>query len=86
MPDRECSPVLPLPNDTFDGGIVIASVWMRGDEAPITALLMLLRPQEPHYEIADIEWLDGDWFVYNRIQGVNIVPATETYVAQGGDY
>lgn len=83
---RRTAMTLPYPNDPFDGGIVVASVWMRDEEPPITALLMLLRPQPPYYEIADIEWVDGAWSVYNRIQQPNINPATETFAQQGGDY
>lgn len=88
MPDQPVTaqPDLPLPNDAFDGGIIIASVWQRDEEPPLTATLMILRPQKPHYEIADVEWIHGAWIILQAKREMNINPATETYAQHGGDY
>lgn len=76
--------ILPLPNDEFDDGIVVASVWQNDDIG--TALIMLLRKEPPYYAVCDIEWRDGAWLIVNEEPHVNINPATEAYADHGGDY
>jgi hypothetical protein len=82
------APTIPRPSQPFEGGIVIASVWLRDEEPPLVAVLMLLMPGTPHYRVVDVMWTDGRWVVVEATDTtfVNIVPATEHYVQNGGDY
>lgn len=85
------TPKLPLPNETIDGGIVIASVWGNDmpDEGgiPVWAQLLLLMPESPYYRRIEITWENGDhWNVTLRQSHENIVPATKDYENSGGDY
>jgi hypothetical protein len=77
---------LPLPGETFDGRTVIASTWVRDDEEPILALLMLLNPKPPYYTVASLIWSGGGWVIEASEDQPNINPATEAYSNQGGDY
>lgn len=78
--------VLPLPNEQFDGDIVVASVWQRDDVAPETALLLTLRPEPLYYRVRDIEMRNGEWVVTVSSAFPNIVPAVRDYEDRGGDY
>lgn len=82
---------LPLPNDKFDDGIVIASVWGNDDpseSSPVWAQLLLLMPEPGwYYRRVEIEWKDTEgWQVRLRQAHENIVPATKDYEDNGGDY
>lgn len=86
--------VLPLPNEKFDGGIVVASVWLRDDEERGYGALLLLLTPEPglYYRIVEIdaqrkpEALYWHWEVVMRQAAVNIVEAVDFYKENGGDY
>lgn len=75
---------IPLPNDEFDDGTVVASVWQDDDAG--TALILLLRQEVPFFSVCDIEWRDGSWLIVNEDQHMNIVPAVDAYKDAGGDY
>lgn len=80
------TPVLPLPTESFGGGTVIASVWIRDDEDPITAMLLVLMPEPGmYYRVFDIEWRTR-WEITQRREHINIVPAVRDYENNGGDY
>lgn len=89
--------ILPLPNDSFDGAIVVASVWLNDDEGlvengkhvPIHAILLLLRPVPNFYEVVKIEKdnVTNEWRISSTISRESkIVPAVEAYIAWRGDY
>lgn len=80
-----------LPNDQVDGRIVIASVWLRDTEPPITHLTLELQPfsqgVDPNYRVVEYELKNGEWQKHCVIdEFLNIVPAVECYVQSGGDY
>lgn len=79
--------VLPLPNEVFDCGIAIASVWSNDDPAhgPIFAQVIVLRPTPAYYVVEEITWKDGEWKPTVRTGFVNIVEATNDYQQRGGD-
>jgi hypothetical protein len=78
---------LPHPWDTYDGGIVVASVWLNDDEPDgSTAVLLILEPTPEHYRVQDIQWQYGGWKNVTHERFVNIVPAVEFYKDNGGDY
>lgn len=86
------NPDLPLPNDTFDGGIVIASCWgndePQDDGTPPFATLLVLDPKPPFYRLFQIEvtdaggWRKGD----DERSHPNIIPAAEDYSDSIGGY
>lgn len=76
---------IPMPNDEFDDGIVVASVW-QSDDAPLTALILLLRREAPFFAVCDLEYIDAAWKIINEEPHVNIVPAVDSYQDHGGDY
>jgi hypothetical protein len=84
----QVNPLLPLPGDRVDDGIVIASTWM--DDDPVnghpTALLMVLQPEPPYYGIFEITGIGGTWEFRLLEEHPNINPATEAYSENGGDY
>jgi hypothetical protein len=79
--------LIPLPNDRFDGSIVIASLWLR-DDGPVVAVLVLLDPSPPYYRVVDIKWEHDKWVRQGGTQEAfpNIVPTVEHYQQCGGDY
>lgn len=81
---------LPLPNNEFDGGIVIASCW--GNDMPsegtVFATLLLLMPEPPYYRVFQIEVAEGGWRVVSDTEHThpNIIPAAEDYSDGVGGY
>jgi hypothetical protein len=80
------TPSIPLPGEKHEEDTVIASVYVRDEEPPVTALLLLLTKQEPYYRLVDVEWEDGQWYTVTENLYPNIVPAAEAYADNGGDY
>lgn len=78
--------LLPMPGEQFDGRIVIASIWIRDDEQPPLALLMLLNSMPPYYTVAEITFVDDAWTITSSDDHPNINPATACYADNGGDY
>lgn len=85
-------PPLPRPNDSFDGGIVIASCWGNDDpdEGIVFAEVMLLQPDIPYYRLMQIEVDEymGNWAVNvgTETRHRNVMPATEDYSDRVGGY
>lgn len=83
--------MIPLPNDrTRDGATVVASVAFNDDDpTAVVALLLLLHPVTPYYEVREVmrDGIDGPWrTIADHGFHPNIVPAVEAYEANGGDY
>lgn len=80
--------ILPLPNQKFDGEIVIASIWQNDDPefGPIFALLLTLAKEPPYFTMREITWQNEEWVTNHQEQHRNIVPAVDAYVQHGGDY
>lgn len=75
-----------LPTQTLDGGTVVASVILNDtdyDDVLTMALLLMPTPGE-HYRVVDV-WQDSRKIIDSR-PFVNIVPAVENYIENGGDY
>lgn len=70
----------PMPNDTIDGGTVVASVLLN-EEEPTTWVLLVLRRSAPFYEVIEVD-------EYGEITGLgearNILDAAEIYGDNGG--
>lgn len=82
---------IPLPGDTFEGGIVIASVYLREGESevrtPAVAMLLTIMPEPGwYYRLLEVVHHGAKWNATVRTGFENIVPAVEAYVAAGGDY
>lgn len=77
---------IPLPGEVFKGDTVIASTYLTDDRA----MLMLLRSEPEYYDVIEVTWnAEARRWSYvpptlHRFE--NIVPATEHYVQNGGDY
>lgn len=78
---------IPLPNERYDGSIVVASTWIRDDAEAVLAMLLLLEPAKPFYRVVDIRWDGKEWVRRSGTREFfNIVPAVEDYIQNGGDY
>ena len=81
---------LPRPGEQLDSTAdgfrvtVVASVWV--DDDALTALLLVLRPYSPHFEVANVVFDGGGWDWVSSEIFHNIVPAVDCYQSQGGDY
>ena len=75
----------PMPNDHLDGGTVIASVVYRDNDPalPVEWIVLLLRRSAPFYEVIEVNSY-GE--VTSLGEARNIVPATELYADNGGDF
>lgn len=78
---------LPMPNDTFDGGTVVAScsqiIDQEGESDEESACtLLILYPQAPFYAVLDV-YEDE---VLNSVSFPNIIPAAKEYSEQIGGY
>lgn len=91
VPEFPELPKLPLPNDSFEHAIVIASVWQKDDwddETPPFALLLLLRVDSPYYVVVEITAnRDGTWRPAKVLgeEIYNINDAVRAYADNGGD-
>lgn len=80
---------IPLPNETYDGATVVASVWVSDDDpVALVAMLLLIERAAPFYRVQDIQFVDGQWENLHHTAELfpNIVPAVEAYTQRGGDY
>lgn len=68
---------VPLPNETLDGSVVVASCY-HGEE--VEGLVLLLNPESPYFTVA---YVDGS--VERVADEYNIVGAVKAYVDHGGD-
>lgn len=81
---------IPMPNETFEGGIVVASCWLNDDPMPgqpASAALLLLTPTHgSFYKVVEVERRDQKWNVTVATDFPNIIPATEDYSDLIGGY
>ena len=78
---------LPLPMQPWEGGIIIASVWVRDIVPPFTCSVIVLRPSHPYYYVCEFVWSETgkSWYLNTRSPFMNIVEATDYYQQMGGD-
>lgn len=85
-------PKLPMPNDLFEGGVIVASCWQSDDpghEFGVWATVLLLMPEEQFYMVMNIEPnADEAWKPkeYTSRRHPNIIPAAEDYSDTIGGY
>jgi hypothetical protein len=81
------APVLPMPNDEFDGGTVIASCWQNDDlsygPAWYTLLLLTNQPGE-FYRVVNVDAATSKITADTIFP--NIIPAAEAYSEAIGGY
>jgi hypothetical protein len=84
---------LPLPNDKFKGGIIVASCWLNDsalwfpdDENDLLGLVILLNPNSPYYTVGQINSVGGGlWQWVDDRNHMNINYAVEDFAQSGGD-
>lgn len=71
----------PMPNDTINGGTVVASVLL-SDELPTTWVLLMLMRSAPFYEVIEVNEF-GE--ITELGEARNIMVAAEIYGDNGGE-
>lgn len=71
---------LPMPNEKFRDGIVLASAILRDDDISC-AVVMVMQPTAPFYEVKELMWVESlaDWGITATTSYDNIIPAAEAY-------
>jgi hypothetical protein len=78
---------LPLPNDKFKGGIIVASCWLNDDdENDLLGLVIRLNSRSPYYTVGQINSTGrGFWRWVDDRNYKNINYAVEDFAQSGGD-
>lgn len=81
---------LPMPHDTIDDALVVASCWMNDDKSsgPVFAIILVMRNTSAFYEVLEIvpnPLRISEWMVHlSHGRGANIVPAAQLYEERSG--
>jgi hypothetical protein len=80
--------LLPLPNDKFKGGIIVASCWLNDDNKnDLLGLVIRLNRYSPYYTVGQINSIGGGLWQWtgDNTDYFNINCAVEDYAAAGGN-